>query len=94
MIIRRGGLQTGNALIRRNCWSGAGPFDEGLGKIGGEDSDLFCWLRRQGCVFAWAANAEVLERLEEKRRYIRWHLRRLPLRMGLFRQRPLSDMGL
>jgi len=71
------GLRTGNALIKRQLLNlRSGPFDEALGKTGGEDSDLFLWIRRNeaNIKYVWAANAEVFEQLEEKRRYLRWHI--------------------
>ncbi|MFC1508434.1 glycosyltransferase family 2 protein [Candidatus Omnitrophota bacterium] len=75
--IMREGLRTGNALIKRKLLTmRTGPFDEALGRTGGSDSDLFIWLQKQGFKFVWAANAEVFEKLEEKRGYLRWHLRR------------------
>ncbi|GAJ09884.1 unnamed protein product, partial [marine sediment metagenome] len=73
------GLRTGNAMIKMKLLTlRAGPFDEALGKTGGEDTDLFRWIRNHeaNIKYVWAANAEVFERLEEKRRYLRWHLRR------------------
>jgi glycosyltransferase involved in cell wall biosynthesis len=77
VIIPIGMLNTSNALVKRELLTmRTGPFDEELGRTGGEDGDLFNWLKRQGFKFVWASNAEVYERLEEERRYLRWHFRR------------------
>jgi len=71
------GMRTGNALLKRALLGmREGPFAEEFGRTGGEDSDLFLWLLKQGFKFVWAARAEVTEQLEEHRRYLRWHLRR------------------
>ncbi len=73
------GLRTSNALIKRELlFLRSGPFDESLGKTGGSDSDLFNWIMVNGenIKFVWAADAEVVEYVEEKRRYVTWHLRR------------------
>jgi succinoglycan biosynthesis protein ExoM len=68
-------MRTGNALIKRELLGlREGPFDPLLGRIGGSDSDLFAWLRHRGFKFVWSARAELTETVEEKRRYIRWHL--------------------
>lgn len=78
-VMRSTDLRTGNALIKKNLLTiRAGPFDEALGRTGGSDPDLFLWIRRNApnVKYLWAANAEVFERLEEKRRYLRWHLQR------------------
>ena len=71
------GLRTGNALVKRELLTlRDGPFDPALGRTGGSDSDLFQWLAPMGVKFVWSAEASVSEEIEEKRRYLRWHLRR------------------
>jgi len=75
--VRSGSMRTGNAIIKRSLLGMRdGLFDKDLGKTGGEDSDLFTWLQQQRFKFVWAEHAPVVEQIEEKRRYIRWHLRR------------------
>jgi succinoglycan biosynthesis protein ExoM len=71
------GLRTGNLLIKHELLGlREGPFDPELGRIGGGDVDLLGWLQQQGYRFVWSAEAGVVETLDERRRYVRWHLRR------------------
>ncbi len=70
-------LRTGNMLIKKHLIeTREGPFDKALGKTGGGDSELLTWIKLnyKETKFTWAANAIVYEHIEEKRRYIRWHL--------------------
>jgi succinoglycan biosynthesis protein ExoM len=74
-LVRDTDLRTGNAMIKRSLLTmREGPFCEKLGRIGGSDSEYFSWLRIRGSKFIWGRNAEVYEHIEEKRRYLRWHL--------------------
>lgn len=70
-------LRTGNAMVKREllCLR-PGPFDAGLGRSGGSDSELFSWLQNRNHVFIWSDEAEVFEEVEIKRKKILWHLRR------------------
>jgi glycosyltransferase involved in cell wall biosynthesis len=69
--------RTGNILVRRQALNlRTGPFDPQYGRTGGEDSDLFEWLGRQGCKFRWNDDAIVYELQESLRQAWRWHIRR------------------
>lgn len=69
--------KTNNALIKRSVLAiRPGPFLKKFGKTGGEDTDLFNWLERQGHFLCWCDEAVVYESLEEKRRKWSWHLQR------------------
>ncbi|MDX9746416.1 MAG: glycosyltransferase family 2 protein [Syntrophales bacterium] len=71
------GMATCNALIKSALlFMRDGPFDIALGKTGGSDSDLFAWLQHRGAKFVWSEEALVFETIEEKRKYLRWHLLR------------------
>jgi glycosyltransferase involved in cell wall biosynthesis len=71
------GGATGNALIKRDVLlTRHGPFDFHYGKIGGEDTFLFSWLMNRGYCFCWCDEAVVCEIIEEKRKFITWHIRR------------------
>lgn len=77
--MRNRGLKTGNMLIKRELLLlRDGPFDESLGRIGGSDSELFNWIswNQKDVKYVWAAKAEVFESIEEKRRQVKWHVRR------------------
>jgi len=70
-------LRTSNALLKRSLLTlCAGPFDERLGRTGGSDNQLFAWLQSQRFKFVWSEDAAVFEQIEEKRRHLRWHLKR------------------
>ena len=70
-------LRTGNAILKRGLLTlNAGPFDERLGRTGGSDYQLFTELQSQGFKFVWSEDATVVEQIEEKRRHLRWHLKR------------------
>lgn len=76
-IARAYSLRTGNALIKKNLLQlRNGPFNEDFGRTGGEDSDLFGWLQQQGAKFIWSEHASVFEKIDESRKYLRWHFRR------------------
>lgn len=56
------GLGTGNSMMRRaTCLAGERPFDEELGRAGGEDTLLIFALAKQGRRFVWCAEAVVVE---------------------------------
>lgn len=56
------GLGTGNSMMRRaTCLVGEKPFDEELGRAGGEDTLLIFTLAKQGRRFVWCAEARVVE---------------------------------
>ncbi len=68
--------KTGNAALRRRALSERpGPFQPAVGRMG-EDTELFAWLARRGCVFRWCADAIVHEEQEAVRGRWRWHLAR------------------
>ncbi len=55
-------MGTGNSLLRRaTCLAGPNPFDPALGRVGGEDHDLFVRLAAQGRRMVWCAEAVVHE---------------------------------
>ncbi|PZW40423.1 succinoglycan biosynthesis protein ExoM [Humitalea rosea] len=56
------GLGTGNAMLRvATCLDAPLPFDETMGRSGGEDSLLFFRLAKQGRRFIWTPSARVVE---------------------------------
>jgi glycosyltransferase involved in cell wall biosynthesis len=56
------GLGTGNSMLRvATCLDRAKPFDEQLGRAGGEDSLLFFRLAKAGRHFVWTPAARVQE---------------------------------
>ncbi|RFD21577.1 glycosyltransferase family 2 protein [Komagataeibacter melaceti] len=56
------GLGTGNSMMRRaTCLVGEAPFDEKLGRCGGEDTLLLLTLAHEKRRFVWCANARVWE---------------------------------
>lgn len=56
------GLGTGNSMMRREtCLAGHKPFDEEMGRAGGEDTLLIFTLAKQGRRFVWCAEAHVVE---------------------------------
>lgn len=55
-------MGTGNSLLRRaTCLTLPEPFDPALGRVGGEDYDLFVRLAAQGRRMVWCAEAVVHE---------------------------------
>lgn len=67
----------GNSLIDLHHPAVRGQlFDLALGKSGGEDTDFFDRLYRNGGRFDYAADALVRERLTADRQSLRWFLRR------------------
>ncbi|GAB6969092.1 glycosyltransferase family 2 protein [Komagataeibacter kakiaceti JCM 25156] len=56
------GLGTGNSMMRRaTCLAEKTPFDEKLGRCGGEDTLLLLTLAHEKRRFVWCANARVWE---------------------------------
>ncbi|MFN3447203.1 MAG: glycosyltransferase family 2 protein [Roseococcus sp.] len=56
------GMGAGNSMMRRaTCLAGPAPFDEVLGRAGGEDTELLFRLARQGRRFLWCPSARVVE---------------------------------
>jgi hypothetical protein len=56
------GLGAGNSMMRRaTCLAEPRPFNEELGRAGGEDTELLFRLARQGRRFLWCAGARVVE---------------------------------
>jgi len=69
--------RTTNALVRaRWLRMMERPFDPRYGLTGGEDSDLFMRIRREGAVFAWSEGGKVFECIGEARLNLRWLLMR------------------
>lgn len=67
----------GNSLMTRaTALVAAAPFDVGHDEVGGEDDHLFARIRADGGVFAWAADAYVLEHVLEHRSNLAYALRR------------------
>lgn len=61
-------LGTGNScFLARSCFAGSEPFDRRYDQAGGEDVELLARLGAKGLVFAWAANAPVLELVPSSR---------------------------
>ena len=55
-------LGSGNSIFRRNTTlTDAQPFDLAFGNSGGEDTELFCRLQREGKRFGWAPLVRVHE---------------------------------
>lgn len=67
----------GNSLMTRaTALGGANPFNVDLDQVGGEDDHLFARIREDGGVFAWAAEAYVLEHVPAHRANLHYTLRR------------------
>jgi succinoglycan biosynthesis protein ExoM len=67
----------GNSLMsRHSALAGAAPFEPGFDHTGGEDDHLFERVRADGGVFAWAADALVLEHVPAHRATLGYTLRR------------------
>jgi succinoglycan biosynthesis protein ExoM len=69
---------TGNVLFTRACFEGMPEpcFDTAFALSGGEDSDFFERLRRQGRRFAWCEEAVVHAWVPASRGNLRWALSR------------------
>ena len=69
--------RTSNGLVRAGCFTDPpARFDERLGRVGGEDVDLFARLIDRGRRFVSAADAVVHEDVPAHRMAWRWHARR------------------
>lgn len=66
----------GNSLQPRSLFGGRAPFDTSADQSGGEDDLLFASLREAGAMFAWAADAEVIEHLGAERTRLAHGLKR------------------
>lgn len=69
---------TNNCIVLVDAWRRAGSprFDERFGATGGEDTDWFWRLRRQGLAFFWEPGAEVTEAVTSDRLTTAWFVRR------------------
>lgn len=83
------GVGTGNSMLRRaTCLVGDTPFNETLGRAGGEDTLLFFTLAKQGRHFIWTPDARVEEMNQRGRLtpdYMRARLARSARHSALFR---------
>ncbi|WP_221230596.1 glycosyltransferase family 2 protein [Brevundimonas variabilis] len=73
-VITPAGVDTGytsNAMVRANALAGQ-RFDEALGRSGGEDTDLFTRLHKQGARYGVAPKAIVFEAVASDRLNTRW----------------------
>jgi glycosyltransferase involved in cell wall biosynthesis len=70
-------LRTGNLLIRReSLLAEDGPFDPGLGRSGGEDTDFFRRRLARGDTYVWCDEAPVWEDVPAERLTRGYFLRR------------------
>ena len=86
-------LRTGNLLIRRaSLLAEPGPFDEALGRSGGEDTDFFRRRLARGDTYVWCDEAPVWEAVPAERLTRGYFLRRAWVRgvVNAARVRPLS----
>ncbi len=69
--------RAGNALVKSE-WvkKYTNPFDPDYGLTGGEDSNFFSRIIKDGAKLCWAANAKVYEEVEKGRVNARWLLLR------------------
>ena len=68
---------TGNSLFRRRLIEHTTtPFDPSLGRRGGEDTDFFENLRKQGYKMVWCREAQVFEFVSPERVNLVWILKR------------------
>lgn len=76
-LLRPRELRTGNLLIRRaSLLAEAGPFDEALGRSGGEDTDFFRRRLARGDTYVWCDEAPVWEAVPPERLTRGYFLRR------------------
>lgn len=66
----------GNSLQPRRMFDQHAPFDARADQTGGEDDALFASWREAGALFAWAADAVVVEHLGPERTRMRHGLKR------------------
>ena len=68
----------GNALMRRTALRerGDSPFDPALTRTGGEDAELFEWVRACGGAVVWCAEAQATERLSPERLHAGFYVER------------------
>jgi succinoglycan biosynthesis protein ExoM len=66
----------GNSMMTRATALHGVPFDPTFDEVGGEDDWLFERLRREGCIFAWSAEAWVWEHAPTHRANLAYTLRR------------------
>ncbi len=78
-LLRYGGA--GNVLMKRHWVEKGKAFDPTLGLRGGEDTELFFRLSRQGARIVWCQEARLEEHIGPDRTTLRWLLRRA-LRAG------------
>jgi succinoglycan biosynthesis protein ExoM len=80
--------RTGNVLFHRRIFTGDDrPFDPRFGRTGGEDTDFFRRMMRNGRTFVWCNEAEAYELVPPERLTRSYHLRRALLRGAVaFRQ--------
>jgi succinoglycan biosynthesis protein ExoM len=68
---------TANALLRREvALRRPGPFRPDYGLTGGEDTELFHFLKQGGCRIVWSREAQVNETMPPERLRLRWLLPR------------------
>jgi glycosyltransferase involved in cell wall biosynthesis len=72
--------RTSNVLLARTLLKSAAPFDPRFGLTGGEDSDFFRRLLRDGCRLVWSDEACVHERVPPERLLAGYFVRRALLR--------------
>jgi succinoglycan biosynthesis protein ExoM len=69
--------RTSNALVAaRLLQNPAGPFNEGMGRNGGEDTHFFQQVRIKGGRIVWADEAVVVETVPDTRVSTRWLIQR------------------
>ena len=69
--------RTSNGLVKKSALRARpGPFDRELGRTGGEDTEFFCWLEQQGCIFCWCNEAIVKETIGTERACLGYNFRR------------------
>jgi hypothetical protein len=68
---------TGNSLFKRRLIENLPtPFDSSLGRTGGEDTDFFENLKKQGYKMVWCREAQVFEFIPPERANLVWILKR------------------
>jgi glycosyltransferase involved in cell wall biosynthesis len=74
-------MRTGNMLFDRRILDGdQAPFDPRYGLTGGEDSDFFGRMLKQGRIFVWCEEARVHEDVPPERQRRGYHIRRALIR--------------